>query len=737
MSKDLMKSLALLEIKLAKAEQQLTREKENVSAKHEEIRGLKQIIKTVQSQHLSALEEIQRRGQIIKAVRDGFENSTSWKVTSPLRWVMKRLRGSQVVTGATDESSEAAMQMKMTAEANEPEIIPTGELQWLQRLKCHRNDYATWVSAFDERGKQVATNAEAPHLATQSIAVAGDRSEVFVSFVSVLTPFAVTQSTVAALEVIKTNIVGQSSPCWEWLIVADAAQVTALSEWSKGDPRLRMVLQDSAKAPAESVNETLLAEANGHYVCWLDASFILRPHALEMAIAAFQLHPNTHVFYADEDTLDPVNTRTEPKFYCDYNADLWLCGDPLGRFVLFQIKALLSTGGFCGSDMALMRHDLLLRMVECYDEPAKHILHLPKILSHRQKDGEPEHLQHLLALGLLTPQAVMPGAQGVAHTVQQHLMRRAMASIALPHPNLRGACRVRHTLPNPMPSVGIVIPTRDNVGVLSVCLDTLLELSTYPNIKVVLVDNGSSHPETLQYLESISNPRVKVIRDDAPFNFSRLVNKGAAAVDGEILCLLNNDMQITQPDWLEEMVGWAVQEGVAAVGARLWYGEGQLQHGGIVLGIQGIAGHAHKFLTRGESGYMNRAELHQTMSAVTGACMVVRRSVFEELGGFDEALGVAYNDVDFCLRASNAGYRNVWTPHAEMIHHESISRGFEDSPEKQTRFQREAALMHERWGAKLVNDPFYSPNLTLEHEDFGLAWPPAGWDRSLFVPAAI
>nr|MCU0762429.1 glycosyltransferase [Hydrogenophaga sp.] len=186
----------------------------------------------------------------------------------------------------------------------------------------------------------------------------------------------------------------------------------------------------------------------------------------------------------------------------------------------------------------------------------------------------------------------------------------------------------------------------------------------------------------------------------------------------------NNDMQITQPDWLEEMVGWALQDGVAAVGARLWYGEGQLQHGGIILGIQGIAGHAHKFLKKGEPGYMNRAELHQTMSAVTGACMVVRRNVFDELGGFDEALGVAYNDVDFCLRARKAGYRNVWTPHAEMIHHESISRGFEDSPEKQARFQREAALMRERWGDWLADDPAYNPNLTLEHEDFGLAWPP-------------
>jgi GT2 family glycosyltransferase len=210
-----------------------------------------------------------------------------------------------------------------------------------------------------------------------------------------------------------------------------------------------------------------------------------------------------------------------------------------------------------------------------------------------------------------------------------------------------------------------------------------------------------------------------------PFNFSALNNSAVLNARGVFLGLVNNDIEVIAPRWLDEMVGLAQQPGVGAVGARLLYPNGTVQHGGVICGILGIAGHAHRDLPQGEHGYFGRARLIQSVSAVTAACLVIRKSIYEEVGGLDEAnLKVAFNDVDFCLRISEAGYRNVWTPYAELTHHESATRGVENSPEKQQRFQGEVKYMGRRWGRHLLNDPAYNPNLTLEYEDFSLAWPP-------------
>ena len=247
----------------------------------------------------------------------------------------------------------------------------------------------------------------------------------------------------------------------------------------------------------------------------------------------------------------------------------------------------------------------------------------------------------------------------------------------------------------------------------------------YPNYEILIVDNGSDDPETLEYFESlVADPRIRILRDERPFNFSSLNNFAAAHAHGRFLGLINNDIEVISPLWLDEMVSLAEREGVGAVGARLWYPDGTLQHGGVICGIGGIAGHAQKYLPKGSLGYFGRAALIQTMSAVTAACLIIRKTIYEEVGGLDEVnLKVAFNDVDLCLRIREAGYRNVWTPFAELIHHESATRGDEDTPKKSA-FSDEANYMRQRWGDTLSNDPAYSPNLTLEHEDFSLAWPP-------------
>jgi GT2 family glycosyltransferase len=275
--------------------------------------------------------------------------------------------------------------------------------------------------------------------------------------------------------------------------------------------------------------------------------------------------------------------------------------------------------------------------------------------------------------------------------------------------------RIRHQLPTILPLVSIVICTRDHEALLSRAVESIRTLSTYPNYELVIVDNGSRDPQAVAHLAWLATqPGIQVIRDDSPFNYSRLNNGAVAHCRGEVLCLLNDDIEVVTSDWLEEMVSFVVKPDVGAVGARLWYPDGTLQHGGVIIGAGGVAGHAHLRLPKGSPGYFGRAVLQQELSAVTGACLMVRRGVFQEMGGLDEQIAVAFNDIDFCLRLRAAGYRNIWTPFAELIHHESASRGPEDYQEKIARFQREIRFMEARWGDTLACDPHYSPNLSMQ-----------------------
>jgi GT2 family glycosyltransferase len=284
--------------------------------------------------------------------------------------------------------------------------------------------------------------------------------------------------------------------------------------------------------------------------------------------------------------------------------------------------------------------------------------------------------------------------------------------------------RVRFALPSPAPEVAIVIPSRDRASLLRSCIESIRNLTTYPRYSIVVVDNGSQEPDALELLRAYAADGITVLRDDSPFNFSALNNRAVATLSAEFVCLLNNDVEVVTPGWLEEMVSLAARPGVGAVGARLWFPDRTLQHGGLILGIAGFAGYAHRRLPAGETGYAHRAVVHQAFSALTAACLVVRRSLYNEVGGFDEELAVAFNDVDFCLRLRDAGHRNVWTPYAELTHDESHSRKGDTTPEKLRRFQGEMDLLRARWGASLFDDPAYSPNLTLDAEDFSPAWPP-------------
>ena len=296
--------------------------------------------------------------------------------------------------------------------------------------------------------------------------------------------------------------------------------------------------------------------------------------------------------------------------------------------------------------------------------------------------------------------------------------------------------RARYALPLPIPLVSLIIPTRNGLTYLDRCVESILKKTSYPNFEIIVADNGSDDAETCAYLQKITKPAsihtsdgrtivVRVLSCPGAFNYSAINNNAVHEARGEFVALLNNDLEVITSDWLEELVSHAARPGIGCVGPMLYYPNNTLQHAGVVLGIAGHAGHAFKGLKRGTPGYMNHARLVKNYSAVTGACLVVRKSTYEQVGGLDAAnLAISLNDVDFCLKVHAAGYLNLWTPFAELYHHESATRGYEDSPEKMARFAREREVLRQRWLTLLERDPAYNPNLSLETENFALAYPP-------------
>ncbi len=384
-------------------------------------------------------------------------------------------------------------------------------------------------------------------------------------------------------------------------------------------------------------------------------------------------------------------------------------------------------GGFREGLEGSQDYDLALRVVE-QSEPRK-VRHIPHVLYHWRA------IRGSVALGT--------GEKAYAHdaarrAVEDHLARTGVAATCQPADNAVYQRRVRYPLPEPRPHVTIIIPTRDQVEMLSRCIDSVIQRSTYEPYDILIVDNGSTETKTCEYLEQLRllrvesgfsrigpppDARVTILRIDEPFNFSRLNNQAARVARGDVLCFLNNDTEVISPDWLEEMVSLALRDGAGAVGAMLYYPNDTVQHAGVVLGLGGVASHAHRGLPRRSPASFGRAALTQARSAVTAACLVVRKPVFEQAGGFDETLAVAYNDVDLCLRIGARGLRNLWTPFAELYHHESVSRG-DDVAMQRPGFFVESQMMHDRWGALLQADPYFNLNLSLQRPDFDLAYPP-------------
>ncbi|RYZ74626.1 MAG: glycosyltransferase family 2 protein [Lysobacteraceae bacterium] len=512
------------------------------------------------------------------------------------------------------------------------------------------------------------------------------------------------------------SVRGQAYPHWELCIADDASTKRhvrkVLAEYERLDPRIKVVYR-AENGHISDASNSALALARGEYVALLDHDDELHPMALYEVVKAVNDHPRWKLVFSDEDKMDEAGRRSSPYFKADWNYDLLLSQNCVSHLGVYDTRLMRDVGGFRKGFEGSQDHDLTLRCVERL-EPAQ-IGHIPKVLYHwRMVEGS-------TARGASEKNYA---ATAGCRAISEHLQRSGVkAEVEV---TMQGYYKVRYALPEPPPFVSLIIPTRDKVELLRVCVESILARTDYPDYEILVVDNQSSEQSALDYLDSLqSQPRVRVLRYDAPFNFSAINNFAARHARGEVLGLINNDLEINQPGWLRELTSHACREGVGAVGCLLYYPDDTIQHAGVLTGLHGVAGHIGVGKGRKDPGYFGRGQLVQNLSAVTAACLVVRKRVFDEVGGLDEGLTVAFNDIDFCLRLGRAGYRNVWTPHAEAYHHESASRGAEDTPVKRERFRQEVEFMNRRWGESLKRDPAYNPNLTLTGYPFEMAFPPS------------
>jgi O-antigen biosynthesis protein len=495
---------------------------------------------------------------------------------------------------------------------------------------------------------------------------------------------------------------------WE-LCLADGASpgpetARILKEYARRDPRIRLALLPENRGIAGNTRAALEL-ARGEYVAFVDHDDTLAPFALYEIVRALNQDRELDFLYSDEDLLDEEGRRHHPHFKPDWSPDTLRSHNYICHLVAIRRELLERVGGLREGFDGSQDYDVVLRATE----RASRVHHIPKVLYHWRRHSA------AMSCGDGKHQAY----QAAKKALGEHLARQAVEG-TVNDGLLASTYEVRRALPN-QPLISIIIPTQDQVDVLARCLDSIMR-STYARYEILLVENNSRNPETFDFYRTLREwPKIRVIPWNQTFNFSKLNNFAATHARGDVLLFLNNDVEAQSADWLERMLEHALRPEVGAVGAKLFYPDGNVQHAGIIVGINGVAGHAHKHFSASSPGYFHRLMVTQNMSAITGACIMMRKDVFREIEGFDERLVIAFNDVDLCMRVRRSGYWIVWTPFAALTHYESKTRGPEDNPEKRRRLAKEAHIFIANWREELRRgDPFYSPNLSLSSEDFAL-----------------
>lgn len=506
------------------------------------------------------------------------------------------------------------------------------------------------------------------------------------------------------------SVQAQIWPRWELCIADDASSdpriPALLARAAAEDPRIRLIRRET-NGHISAASNSALALARGEWVALLDHDDRLAPEALYEIAAAAAANPAAQVIYSDEDNIDGRGRRSHPYFKPDLDPDLLLAQNMVNHLGAYRRDLLEKIGGFRPGLEGSQDHDLVLRCLARVGADA--FVHIPAILYHWRRTAAPSSFS----------QAALDRCTAASRrAVADHLEERGIAADVVPAPLAPAWNRVVYHLPSPAPLVSVIVPTRDRAELLGPCLHGVLERTEYPAIEVLIVDNASVEPATHALFESLATDRrVRILRRPGAFNYPALNNDAVQEARGEILLLLNNDTLVIEPGWLRELVSHAARPGIGAVGAKLLYADRSIQHGGVLLGMgagtETVAGHYGHGAAENDPGSFGWLTLTRSVSAVTAACLAVKRADYLAVGGMDEAnLRVAYNDVDFCLRLRAAGLRNIFTPHARLLHFESKSRGYEDTPEKYARFMSESRFMRAKWGGALDSDPYWNPNMS-------------------------
>jgi len=512
----------------------------------------------------------------------------------------------------------------------------------------------------------------------------------------------------AFLEAMIASVREQTYANWE-LCLADASTIALvrpiLKKAAASDSRIKVAYLATNEGIVGNSNAAIRL-ATGEFISLLDHDDTLAPFALHEVAAAINAQPEADFLYSDEDKLDPQGRRVEPNFKPDWSPETLLSRNYVCHLVTARKSLVESIGGFRQGFDGSQDHDLVLRATEA----AKGIVHIPRVLYHWRM-----HEQSTAANKGSKSYAFDAGKRAVAEALARRGIDASVHDGAV-----LGTYHVVYHLRS-QPLVSVLIPNKDAPDMLARCIDSLGR-SSYANFEVIVVENGSTRAETHSYYAKLrQQPHVRIVEWTKPFNYASVNNFAAREAKGDLLLFLNNDTEFINEDALEAMVKLAVQPGIGAVGAKLYYADDTIQHAGIVIGMGGVAGHSHLNFPREAAGYMQRLQFTQNVAAVTAACLLMPRRVFEEVGGFDEGFVLAFNDVDLCLAVLRQGYRVLWTPQAELYHLESKTRGYEDTVEKQARFRREYELFHTKWSDFLrTGDPYYSPHFRLDRADFAL-----------------
>lgn len=550
-----------------------------------------------------------------------------------------------------------------------------------------RRTYGTWVKRYDSL---IADDADSIRRHIENFA---SRPVVSLSLAVGLAGPELVAETIASVR-------DQIYPGWELCVssLADLSEELAgvVESACRGDSRITW-LRGAGITSVHRGRQAGLREATGEFVAILHEGDRLAPHALYEVVLAIQ-GAAADLVYSDHDLITEDGERHAPSFKTDWNLDLFLECNFMADLVVFRSDLVAQAGGYPAGARETAAHELAAHVVSLV--PDRRIRHIPSVLYHRRSP------RRMLEEGLPLGKARVPLGAPLRSALLQSRSARVVTDAR--------------------PRVSILIPTRNRFDLLCACVGSVLAKTTYADFEIIIIDHENTEPATLAYFEKLAaEPRVRIVPYGGPFNYSAMNNAAVRQARGDIIVLLNNDTEVISPDWLERMVDHAWQTGVGAVGALLLFPSGAIQHAGMVLGLTGVAGHIFGGCAGPGLYQSNRLETPTTVSGVTAACLAVRKSIYLEVGGLNEQdLAVAYNDVDLCLKIRAAGYRNVWTPHAVLYHHESPSRGSDADPRNRARWEAERDYMVRTWGGRLDEDPFYNVNLALDSPVCDLAFPP-------------